>query len=109
MKALRLAVIGFMLVVAAMAAARAVPTFAEQPQMAGKMKAGHPCHNCDDCGMPGADCGGDVACAAMCTSFLGADFAFVPVLDFTVLETLSAAQAPLLSLSRPPPLQPPIA
>lgn len=108
MKALRLIIVGFLLVVAAMSAARAIPAYADQPKMSGKMQAGHPCHNCPDCGVPGADCGSDAACAAVCTSFLGANFVFTPTLAFAAVETFIAAEVPLVSLSRPPPLQPPI-
>ena len=108
MKAIRFLIIGFMLVAATMSAARAVPVTPEQPATAGKMQAGHPCHSCPDCAEPGADCGADAACAAMCTSFVGASFAFAPVLAWAAVETFAAADVPLNALSRPPPLQPPI-
>lgn len=108
MRALRFFIVGFMLVIAAMSAARAIPAYADQPKMSGKMQAGHPCHNCPDCGVPGADCGNDAACASVCTSFMGAAFAFTPPFTFLPVETFSAAEALLVSFSRPPPLQPPI-
>lgn len=107
MKLLRLAFVGMMLVVAVLAATRAVPVYAEQPAATGKMAAGHHCQDCPDCDdTSGGGC--EMACAVACSSFIAADFTFVPALTYLPVETFSVAQAPLLSLSRPPPLQPPI-
>ncbi len=104
MRVLRLALIGMMLVVAAMAATRAIPVYAEQPPAAGKM---HHCQDCPDCDdTTGGGC--DMTCAVACSSFIAADFAFAPALTFVPVETFSAVAAPLVALSRPPPLQPPI-